>query len=114
MKKLIVYFISLFILISLPIQSRADNTIFGIGNDKFAHAFAGFTGQVICEAISNHAFKNASSFSKSLGCFLFITAIGVTKELMDPANGGKQEAWDVGAGMIGSGLAIPVLIYGFN
>lgn len=107
-------FLLLIILIVHPIALRAEDKILGIENDKLAHAFAGFTGQVICEAVTNRVFKNSSQFSRSLSCFLLITTIGITKELIDPMYGSKQEAWDVGAGMIGSGLAIPVLRFGFS
>jgi hypothetical protein len=91
----------------------ADERILGIESDKFSHALGGFTGQVICEAIANHAFKEASPFSKSLSCFLIVNSLGVAKELTDPLHGGTREPGDVFANMVGSGLAIPVIKWGF-
>lgn len=87
--------------------------IAGIEEDKYAHAFAGFTGQVICEAIAKPSFKSASPLSRSLGCFLIVTAAGVAKEMLDPHFGGTRETGDVIADVLGAGLAIPVIRFGF-
>lgn len=86
----------------------------GIPADKLAHASMGFAGQVACEALANKLLdKDTSGLTKSVGCFLLVNGLGAAKELTDKKRGGTPDWNDAAANALGSGLAIPVIKFGF-
>lgn len=85
----------------------------GIESDKLAHAAAGFAGQVICEAAANKLFEESSGLAKSIGCLMLVNGLGALKEATDKSRGGTPEFADMGANLIGSGLAVPIIKIGF-
>lgn len=95
-------YLILLVVFIIPVSVEA------VGTDKVAHFGLAFAGQTVCAEVAEQISKN--TFWSETGCFAAINAAGVAKELTDESRGGKKEAADVAANLLGSGLSIGVRI----
>ncbi len=76
--------------------------------DKAAHFGLSAAGTMGCEVIVRKVFK-ANKWVSTFSCIGAMTAVGVTKEIIDSKSGSKFDNQDLAADMLGVGFAITII-----